>query len=90
MDGPTLISISDLNPGDVLLFSTPRKPTSKAIQIVLASNYNHAAIYLGGDRIAEASAVSGVRTSPLHVPPTGHIAVFRSQLGFGAERAMLL
>jgi Permuted papain-like amidase enzyme, YaeF/YiiX, C92 family len=82
-DRPTLIPIADLRPGDILLeFGTDDLPVK--VQKATNHTYTHAAIYLGGNQIAEA-VVPKVRRAEFAIPHEGHIAVIRSQFEFDSR-----
>lgn len=91
-DRPKVIEAPTLRAGDVLLhYRAKRKGVSGVIESVTGSPYTHASIYLGNDTIAEASPPK-IRKAPLAeaIADDGHVAVFRSQCGFGADRAARL
>jgi hypothetical protein len=81
-----ILQRSDLLPGDVLLY---RPRSANMIQKKTGSPYTHAAIYLGGGRIAESVPPFGVTKSSLKDSMQGYqcIAVLRSQLGFDGNRS---
>lgn len=91
-DHPTLIKVSDLRAGDVFLhYRAKRKGVTGAIEAVTGSPYTHASIYLGGDFLAEASPPKVRKASLSDAMADGsHIAVFRSQCGFGPDRSARL
>ena len=83
-----IISLSDLLPGDILLFrSLSQKPHAKQISKVTGSPYTHAAIYIGDGEIAE-STPPAVKIRKLSGADTKGvlIGVLRSQLGFSGQR----
>jgi hypothetical protein len=91
--GDKHLTIESLQAGDILLCCPKvRWPHQKAISKVTDSPYTHAAIYLGGNEIAEALVQGGVQKNNLSSVFSGasHIGVLRSQAGFGPERAKLL
>ncbi|RVH78123.1 hypothetical protein CN203_11550 [Sinorhizobium meliloti] len=92
-DGKLIIELSDLLPGDILLY----KPSSAqlhqaAISRSTNSPYTHAAIYVGDGEIAESNVRSGVKKNPVEGILDGaeYVAVLRSQCGFGGDRPRLL
>jgi len=87
---PRVITLAELQPGDMLLHRGNNKPVRAAIKVATRSPYTHASMYLGDGCVAEATWPQGVRTSKLEVPKGQHVAVFRSQCGFDAERLQIL
>ena len=88
-DGSLIVSVSDLLPGDVLLYRSNRsKPHQRKITAVTGSPYTHAAIFLGDGLIADSNFPSGVAKRPVEesIKSSGCVAVLRSQLGFGGDR----
>jgi cell wall-associated NlpC family hydrolase len=84
-----LIELSDLRPGDILLFrSIDKKMHQRKISRVTKSPYTHAAIYIGSGEIAE-SKLPKVRIRKLSDADKtgGIIGVLRSQTVFSARRA---
>ena len=91
-DRPTLIDASAVRAGDVLLhYRSKRKGVTAVIESATGSPYTHASICLGDGNLAEASPPK-IRKAPLAETMTddSHIAVFRSQCGFGHDRAIRL
>jgi hypothetical protein len=84
-----LIRLSDLLPGDILLFrSIDQNPLQKAISYSTKSPYTHAAICIGNGEIAESQLLSGVQVRRLTHPRRGKIiGVLRSQAVFSERRA---
>ncbi len=89
MDEIRRLEPADLLPGDILLYR-PKRPdrTGQLITSVTGSPYTHAAIYLGGNLIAEALTPTGVAKSRLDDSLEGSlcVGVLRTQMGFGADR----
>lgn len=89
-----IISIGDLQAGDVLLHraSAKIKTHQKIIENKTNSPYTHASIYLGNGEIAESILNKGVTKSNLTQERTEKeiIGVLRSQCGFGPERQEIL
>ncbi|MDH2917231.1 MAG: hypothetical protein PXX77_10200 [Gallionella sp.] len=84
---PGIISTKDLRPGDILLhYGKWWKIVPLLIRRYTGSPYTHASIYLGNGEIAEATPPR-VRKSQVSkaIKSSKHIAVFRSQLGFGND-----
>lgn len=91
-DRPMLIDASAVRAGDIFLhYRAKRKGVTAAIEAVTGSPYTHASIYLGDGILAEASPPK-VRRTPLieAMADDSHIAVFRSQCGFGPDRVVRL
>ena len=89
---PKLMEIAALRPGDILLhYRAERTKPTKSIEQATGSPYTHASIYLGDGKIAEAYPPK-VRKIALaeSMNVAGHIAVFRSQCGFGDDRVARL
>lgn len=91
-DRPGLIDVHDLQAGDVLLhYRAKRKGITAVIESATGNPYTHASIYLGNGMIAEASPPKIRKASLTETTADGgHIAVFRSQMGFGPQRAATL
>jgi hypothetical protein len=87
---PGRIALAEVRPGDMLLHRGNNKPMRTAIKVAISSPYTHASMYLGDGQGAEATWPQGVRTYQLVVPKSQHIAVFRSQCGFDAQRVQTL
>ena len=89
---PLVLGISDLLPGDVLLYRARcQNAVQKRISLVTNSPYTHAAIYIGGDEIAESVAwpcLVGVRKTTVKksIGKSQCVGVLRSQAGFGHDR----
>lgn len=82
------IPVSSLLPGDILLFARdPQYPNQKWISRVSNSPYTHAAIYLGGNLVAESTPLK-VRTVPIGrlLKSEVRIGVLRNQAGFNGDR----
>lgn len=92
-DSDLIIQLSDLMPGDVLLYRS-RTITSvqRAISKATGSPYTHAAVYLGDGVVAESNVPFGVGKRALadSIRDCRCVAVLRSQLGFGGDRPQKL
>lgn len=85
---PTIIDVDELRPGDILLhYGKWWKVVPFFVRRFTGSPYTHASIYLGNGEIAEATPPK-VRKSLVAnaIKESRHLAVFRSQMGFGKER----
>lgn len=91
-DHPTLIDTSTVRAGDVFLhYRAKRKGITYVIESATGSPYTHASIYLGDGLLAEASPPKVCKTPLIKaMADDSHIAVFRSQCGFGPDRATRL
>lgn len=88
-DSDLILNPSELLPGDVLLYRSGNgKIHQRKISEATGSPYTHAAIYLGGDLVAESNFPRGVAKRALEGSIKGSrcIAVLRSQNGFGEDR----
>lgn len=92
----SVLSYSDLLPGDVLLHR-PKKPgfVQRRIAAVTDSPYTHASIYIGDGKVAEAVAkrfLKGVVKSDVAttIEDCLSIGVLRSQYGFTPDRPQQL
>lgn len=89
---PEIMPSAGLRAGDILLhYGKWWKLRTIIIKAFTGSPYTHASIYLGNGQIAEATLKKVGKSSVAEAMKScRHIAVFRSQCGFGSQRANLL